>query len=292
MKASFAVAAILSILALAPSASTQQMRSFQCIATSVARNAPHITIYVSQLIPMELSEHTALAGAWATYIKATYHTATISSTACQPFGMNSTMQEQALAAEETAWKRQGWEVVHVTWRPGQSASSSAASIYSAAPGPGGAAAPPASAAPPSAPAISTGPEPRASYCFSDEHKPTIYLSDPFDTAGLPSSAAWSTAFTKFLAQKYTATRERSPAKTRPRLSLCKVWSWISATMPGRTSRSSTPTGPTNRPRLPPRRGRSTKRPICRRMAPGPGLELEPNCGRERSGSPQAKSRAI
>ena len=208
MKTSFAVAAILLILALvAPSASTQQMRSFQCIATSVAPNAPnapHITIYVSQLIPMELSEHTALAGAWATYIKATYHTATISSTACQPFGMNSTMQEQALAAEETAWKRQGWEVVHVTWRPGQSAGSSAASIYSAAPGPGGAAAPPpAPAAPPSAPATSTGPEPRASYCFSDEHKPAIYLSDPFDTAGLPSSTAWSTAFTKFLAQKYS-----------------------------------------------------------------------------------------
>ena len=204
MKTSFAVAAILSILALAaPSASTQQMRSFQCIATSVTPGASHITIYVSQLIPMELSEHTALAGAWATYIKATYHTATISSTSCQPFGMNSTIQEQALAAEETAWKRQGWDVVHVTWRPGQAASSSAASIYSAAPGPGGAATPPPAPAAQEPPPASTGPEPRASYCFSDEHKPTIYLSDPFDTAGLPSGAAWSTAFTKFLAQKYT-----------------------------------------------------------------------------------------
>lgn len=205
MKTSFAVAAVLSILALvAPRASAQQMRSFQCIATSATSATPgasHITIYVSQLIPMELSEHTALAGAWATYIKATYHTATISSTSCQPFGMNSTMQEQALAAEETAWQRQGWQVVHVTWRPGQPSSSSAASIYSAAPGPGGAATPPP-APTAEAPVTPSGPEPRASYCFSDERKPTIYLSDPFDTAGLPSSAAWSTAFTKFLAQKY------------------------------------------------------------------------------------------
>lgn len=205
MRISFAGAAILSILALAPaSASAQQMRSFQCIATSVTPGASHITIYVSQLIPMELSEHTALAGAWATYIKATHHTATISSTACQPFSMNSTLQEQALTAEENAWQRQGWEVVHVTWKPGQSASSSAASIYSAAPGPGGAAAPPAAPAAAAAPsAAPTGPEPRASYCFSDEHKPTIYLSDPFDTAGLPSATAWSAAFTKFLAQKYS-----------------------------------------------------------------------------------------
>jgi hypothetical protein len=201
MKTSFAVAAVLSILSLGVSgASAQQMRSFQCVATSVAPGGSHITIYVSQLIPMELHEHTALAGAWATYIKATYHTATISSTACQPFGMNSTIQEQALAAEENAWKRQGWEVVHVTWRPGHAASSST-SMYSAGPAPADAAAPPPASAT-EAPAAPTGPEPRASYCFSDDRKPTIYLSDPFDTAGLPSSAAWSTAFAKFLAQKY------------------------------------------------------------------------------------------
>jgi hypothetical protein len=205
MKSSFTVAATLSILALGASgASAQQMRSFQCIATSVAPGGSHIAIYVSQLIPMDLAEHTALAGAWATYIKASYHTATVSSTACTPLPMNAAIQQQALTAEENAWQRQGWEVVHVTWKPGQSPASSAASLYSAAPSPAGAAAPPpapAPAAPP--PAASTGPEPRASYCFSDEHKPTIYLSDPFDTAGLSSSAAWSTAFTKFLAQKYS-----------------------------------------------------------------------------------------
>ncbi|HUA00208.1 MAG TPA: hypothetical protein VMB02_07755 [Candidatus Aquilonibacter sp.] len=205
MRISFALAAVLSIAALvAPCAPAQEMRSFQCIATSVTPGTSHITIYVSQLIPMELSQHAALAGAWAAYVKATYHTATISSTVCQPFGPNSTIQEQALAAEENAWKRQGWDVEHITWRPGQSpGASSAASLYSAAPGPANAAAPapaPAAAAPPPAPA---GPETRASYCFSDDRKPTIYLSDPFDTAGLPSAGAWSTAFTKFLAQKYS-----------------------------------------------------------------------------------------
>ena len=56
--------------------------------------------------------------------------------------------------------------------------------------------------PPPPPAAEQGPPPRASYCYSDDKKPTVYFSDPFDTAGLPSSSAWSTAFTKFLAQKY------------------------------------------------------------------------------------------
>lgn len=210
MKLTFAAAVILSIAAIAaPAVSAQQMRSFQCIATSVAPGGSHITIYVSQLIPMELSEHTALAGAWATYIKASYHSQTISSTVCQPLGVNTAMQEQVLTAEENAWKRQGWDVVHINWKPGQSASSGT-SMYSAGappadlPTPASAAAatpPPAPAA--AAPAASSGPAPRASYCFSDEKKPAIYLSDPFDTAGLPSDKAWSTAFTKFLAEKYS-----------------------------------------------------------------------------------------
>ena len=205
MRLTFAAAVILSIAAFSvPAASAQQMRSFQCIATSVAPGGSHITIYVSQLIPMELSERTALAGAWATYIKASYHSQTISATVCQPLGMNTAMQEQALTAEENAWKRQGWDVVHVTWKPGQSASSGT-SMYSAAPPPADLPTPAPAAAPAAAApaAASTGPAPRASYCFSDEKKPTIYLSDPFDTAGLPSDKVWSTAFTKFLAEKYS-----------------------------------------------------------------------------------------
>jgi hypothetical protein len=116
--------------------------------------------------------------------------------------MNPTMQERVLAAEETSWKNQGLEVVHVNWRPGQAgaAPGSAASLYSAAPNPSGIGEPPASSA---APAVTSGAgQPSASYCYSDDRKPTIYFSDAFDTAGLPSSTAWSTAFTKMLAQKY------------------------------------------------------------------------------------------
>ncbi len=206
MKISFAAAATLStILALvAPSTSTQaqQMRTFHCIATSVALGTAHITIYVSQVFPMEISQHAAIDGAWATYIKSTYHLQTISTTVCQPLSMNSTLQERVLAAEETSWKNQGWEVVHVNWRPGQAsaAPSSAASLYSAAPNPSGIGEPHTPSA--TAPVASGAGEPSASYCYSDDRKPTIYFSDAFDTAGLPSSTAWSTAFSKLLAQKY------------------------------------------------------------------------------------------
>jgi hypothetical protein len=204
MKISIAAAATLStILAVvAPRTSAQQMRTFHCIATSVAPNAAHITMYISQVFPMEISQHAAINGAWATYIKSTYHLQTISTTACQPLSMNSTMQERVLAAEETSWKNQGWEVVHVNWRPGQAgaAPGSAASLYSASPNPSGI----GEAHTPSAqPTAATGAgEPSASYCYSDDRKPTIYFSDAFDTAGLASSAAWSTAFSKILAQKY------------------------------------------------------------------------------------------
>jgi hypothetical protein len=207
MKISFAAAAILStILALvAPAASTQaqQMRTFHCIATSVKPGGGHITVYVSQVFPMEIGQHAAISGAWATYIKSTYHLQTMSTTACQALGINSTMQERVLAAEETSWKNQGWDVVRVNWRPGQAgaAPSSAASLYSAAPSPGANGEP---HSPSAQPAVASGAgEPSASYCYSDDRKPTIYFSDAFDTAGLPSSSAWSTAFTKMLAQKYT-----------------------------------------------------------------------------------------
>ncbi len=190
----------------APAASTQaqQMRTFHCIASSVKPGGGHITMYVSQVFPMEISQHSAINGAWATYIKSTYHLQTISSTVCQPFPMNSTMQERVLAAQETAWKNQGWEVVHVNWRPGKAgaSASSAASLYSAAPGPPGIGEPHAPSAAPTAASGAGAAEPSASYCYSDDRKPTIYFSDAFDTAGFPSSTAWSTAFTKFLAQKY------------------------------------------------------------------------------------------
>ena len=186
----------------AASAQAQQMKTFHCIATSVVPGAAHVTIYISQVFPMEIGQHGAISGAWATYIKSTYHLQTISSTVCQALGVNPTMQERVLASEETSWKNRGWEVVHVNWRPGQTGASpsSAASLYSAAPSPPGIGEPHAPSAQPAA--ASGASEPSASYCYSDDRKPTIYFSDAFDTAGLPSSAAWSTAFTKMLTQKY------------------------------------------------------------------------------------------
>lgn len=207
MKASLAAATLFFtfVLALAaPNAPAQQMDAGQCIATSVAPGASQITIYVSQILPMQGVPPASLNGAWGSYIKATYHLTTISSAVCQPFSSNPAIQQRVLAAEENAWGKQGMNVVHVVWKPGQSASSSSGSgtsMYGTAPGPAGAAAAPP---PPStAAAAPTGPEPRASYCFSDVSKPTIYFSDPFDTAGLPSAAAWQTAFSKMLAQKYS-----------------------------------------------------------------------------------------
>src|SRR5262249_4041271 len=114
-------AAFLFILMLAAPRASAQMRNFQCIATSVAPGGTHITIYVSQLIPMELSQRVPLSGAWGTYVRTTYHLDTVSSAVCQPFATNPAYQERALAAEETAWKNQGWEVLHIVWKPGQSA---------------------------------------------------------------------------------------------------------------------------------------------------------------------------
>src|SRR5579864_8196083 len=114
------------------SAQAQQMRTFHCIAMSVAPGGGHNTMYVSQVFPMEIGQRSAISGAWATYIKSTYHLQTISTTGCQRLSVNSTMQERVLAAEETSWKNQGWEVVRVNWRPGQggAAPGSAASLYS------------------------------------------------------------------------------------------------------------------------------------------------------------------
>src|SRR6185437_4462052 len=203
MKTSFAAACILTILVFSASATqAQQMRTFHCIAMSLAPGGGHNTMYVSQVFPMEIGQRSAISGAWATYIKSTYHLQTISTTGCHPLSVNSTMQERVLAAEETSWKNQGWEVVRVNWRPGQASAApgSAASLYAAAPAPPGVGEP---HTPSGQPAAASGAgEPSASYCYSDDRKPTIYFSDAFDTAGLPSSAAWSDAFTKMLAQKY------------------------------------------------------------------------------------------
>jgi hypothetical protein len=195
MKTSFA-AAILPILALAalpaPVASAQTT-AFQCMATSAAAGGSQLTIYVSELIPMDTNERAALNGAWGVFVKANYHLDTVSSSVCQPLGTDSAMQQRVVAAEMNAWQKKGLNVVQVKWIPGQAPKPADSA-------PAATAAPPAPSAP--EPAANQGPQPRASYCYSDEKKPTVYFSDAFDTADLPSSAAWSAAFAKFLTQKY------------------------------------------------------------------------------------------
>jgi hypothetical protein len=203
MRAGFAAATLLliSTVSATPMAAQQQMRSYHCIATSVTPGTTHMTVYVSQLIPLEAGQQSALSGAWATYIKSNYHLQTISSAVCQPLATNPAMQEQALTMEENVWKNAGWDVVHIVWKPGQTSSassSSGTSMYGTAATHGGVPTPPLTAAP----SASSGPEPRASYCYSDLAKPTIYFSDPFDTAGLASATAWQNAFSKMLSLKY------------------------------------------------------------------------------------------
>jgi len=194
-------AAISSVLALATCSASAQTWAFECVATSATPGREHITIYVSQLLPMELSQRVALSGAWGEYVKANYHLDTVSSAVCQPFSMNPAYQQQALAAQQTAWKQQGWDVVHVIWKPGPSASPSSASdtsMYATAASRAGAAV----SSPKGAEPAPTGPEPRASYCYSDDRRPNVYFSDPFDTAGLPAASRWPTAFNKMLVEKY------------------------------------------------------------------------------------------
>ena len=196
------VAVILSILALtAPGASAQEGTASHCYATTVAPITSQVTIYVSQLMPMEVSQQLVLDGLWSSFVRAAYPREHIVESHCERFGPNAAMQQRAIAAEEALWSTRGYSVVHVTMGtmgPGNSAP--AESIYAAAPGPAGVGARVAPS--PEAPVASQAAEPSASYCFSDERKPTMYFSDAFDTAGMPTSAAWSTPFKAFLAQKY------------------------------------------------------------------------------------------
>ncbi|HKV06331.1 MAG TPA: hypothetical protein VJO53_14645 [Candidatus Acidoferrales bacterium] len=203
-RASLAAAAILSVLAFAaPPSSTQQIAAFQCVATSVAPGAAQATIYVSELIPMAASQRNVLTGAWRKFVQANYHLESVASAICNPLSSDAAIQQRVLTAEANAWQQSGLTVVQVNWKPGQagnSAPASAASLYSAAPGPANLAAPPAPPAP--APVADPASAANASYCYSDDRKPTVYISDAFYIMGLPPGSPWSAAFNKFLAQKY------------------------------------------------------------------------------------------
>jgi hypothetical protein len=210
MRIFFAVAipvAALAVLAVAAPAASAQTGVAQCLASTVAPGTSHVTIYVSQVVPAP-GQAKALNGAWGAFVQATYHLEKLASATCNTFSADPAIQQKVIATEHSAWTKNGMEVVDVNWQAGQPAhfgADSAKNPYAAAgaaAGPSGNApardAPPTDAAPPA----DQGPPPRASYCYSDDKKPTIYFSDAFDTADLPSSKAWSNAFAKFLAQKY------------------------------------------------------------------------------------------
>jgi hypothetical protein len=201
-------AAILSALAFAPtSAPAQEIGPFQCIAASVAGG--HVTMYVSQLIPSGGARPSAaINAAWSDYVKAAYHLDTVSSAVCNPLPADPSMQQRFIATEQNAWQKNNIQLVQVNYAPGQKQTSSP----NANTNPYATAAPPADAAPKDAPAgdahnaappADQGPAPRATYCYSDDKKTTIYFSDAFDTADLPNPKAWVNAFTKMLVQKYT-----------------------------------------------------------------------------------------
>jgi len=195
MKACLPAGTLFILALVAPNAFAQPTGVAQCNATSAAGG--HVTIYVSQLIPTLGVSIAALNGAWREYIQSTYKLQTLASAVCQPMSADPAIQQRVLAMEESAWQKQGLELVHVTWQLGQHMLGSDRNPYTT-PEVAAAAAPARHNASPAP----TGPQLRASYCYSDDKKPTVYFSDPFDTAGLPSAAAWQTAFSKMLAQKY------------------------------------------------------------------------------------------
>lgn len=195
MKTCFLAGALFILALAAPGAFAQQTEIAQCIATSALPG--HVTIYVSQLLPTPGVSPASLSGSWREYIQSTYKLQTLASAACRPMSADPAIQRRILATEESAWQKQGIELVQVTWPTGQHKPASDTNPY-AAPEVAGAAAP----ARKDAAARATGRQPRASYCYSDDKKPTVYFSDPFDTADLPSASAWQTAFSKMLGEKY------------------------------------------------------------------------------------------
>ena len=206
VKGILAAAAVLAASAFAaPVVSAQQGGAFQCIATAVVPGSNHATIYVTAMIPGE-GDRIAMNNAWSAYVRAAYPQQNFSTTLCNPGSIDPALQQRALAAEQSAWQRAGMEVVVVNWRPGQQPGNNApnpnTNPYAAVAPPAGGDSKDAGKDAPPPPPADAGPPPRASYCYSDDKKPTIYFSDAFDTADLPNPKAWQAAFTKMLADKY------------------------------------------------------------------------------------------
>ncbi|HXX46132.1 MAG TPA: hypothetical protein VEJ38_15485 [Candidatus Acidoferrales bacterium] len=210
MKASLAAASLFSIFIVAlavPRASAQaNTGAFQCIATSA--EAGHATIYITAMIPGDASQRASLTSAWSAYVHAAYPQQTIQTAVCNPGSADPAIQQRVIATEMNAWQRSGMQVVQVNWQPGQAPRNGPnpkTNPYSAAEPTKDSKgdAPADKPKDEDAAAAPSGPPPRASYCYSDDKKPTVYFSDPFDTQGLPSASAWQKAFAAMLAQKYS-----------------------------------------------------------------------------------------
>lgn len=207
VKPILAAACLIVLACVAPRASAQQdTGAFQCIATAVVPGSSHATIYVTPIIGGQ-GDRIAMNNAWSAYVRAAYPQENFSTTLCNPGSADPATQQRVLNTEQSAWQRAGMQVVMVNWRPGQQPGNNAPKANT---NPYAAVEPPADAqkkdAPPpdqqNAPPADAGPQPRTSYCYSDDKKPTIYFSDAFDTADLPNPKAWQAAFVRMLADKY------------------------------------------------------------------------------------------
>jgi len=203
----FAIVVMFALTARGASAQ-QNAGAFQCMAT--ASDGGHITIFISSMIPGPASQKIPLTNAWSAYVRQAYPQANFSTTICNPGSADPAIQQRVIATEQAAWQRSGMQVVQVNWNGsaqggGRAPNRNTNPYADASPAKDAKSDAPAdkSGDADAAPPASSGPPPRESYCYSDEKKPTIYFSDPFDTQGLPSATAWQKAFVAMLAQKYS-----------------------------------------------------------------------------------------
>jgi hypothetical protein len=207
LRARLAAVVLPLVVGLAASVATaQQDEPFQCIATSTAGG--HITMYLSQMIPSGgAAPSAAINKAWGDFVKAAYKLDTVTSAVCRQMSADPAIQQRVQDAYQRAAQRGNMQLVNVNWTPGQDHTSDQnqkTNPYAAAPPPANGA---GKDAPPAdnqnqQPAQDQGPQPRASYCFSDPKKPTVYFSEAFDTADIQNPDDWVNAFIKMLVDKY------------------------------------------------------------------------------------------
>ncbi len=202
-----AFAFIVAVALFAPLASAQMDGPFQCLATST--DGGHVTMYLSQMIPSGgAAPSAAMNSAWGDFVRAAYKVQNLASAVCRQMPSDPAMQQRVQNAYQRAASRGSMQLVNVNWTPGQKQNSGGdnpnTNPYATAeqkPA-GGKDAPPPADNQNAAPAQDQGPQPRASYCFSDQKKPTIYFSDAFDTADVQNPDDWVNAFIKMLVDKY------------------------------------------------------------------------------------------